>query len=192
MIPQSMTRVRGYRPRPLPAAALLAAALLAAGCARLGGPGRIGDFYPRDAVCGTRLDFGGGVAPPVVVMRLSAPGTTVADAPGHSVLPPVPPATGPQFPPGRPHNLGALVVIVSRDCARAPVVTVEPVNAARAVVIARGTNGGIAGLTITTSQVTITIRAYEGNRLVGQLALPEGLSPCLPPVDSACPPGSRH
>ena len=66
-------------------------------------------------------------------------------------------------------------------------VTVTPLGAARALVVARGHNGGIAGLTLAqTTNTTIVVRAYRGHRLVGKVTIPRVAPP--PPPPSAPPP----
>jgi hypothetical protein len=100
-------------------------------------------------------------------------GDRSADAPSRSVLP----AAAASPPPG-----GLLEMVLTGDCDTAPMVTVRPVDAARTLVIASGTNGGIAGLTLVTFGKTITIRAYRDDRLVGELTLLQGAAPIVTPT----------
>jgi hypothetical protein len=73
-------------------------------------------------------------------------------------------------------------ITISADCDRAPVVTVPPPGAARALVVARGHNGGIAGLTLAqTTNTAIVMRAYRGHRLVGKVTIPPMAPPPPPP-----------
>jgi hypothetical protein len=158
--------------RPVSSAAVAAAAVIiagAAGCARHTNPG-LGDVGPPLIVCGMVLAPGGGESVHVLDLHPVASGGPVSYAPERSALPP----EGP-FPAGSAVGIVPVVVITARDCARAPVITVEPASAARTVAIARGANGGIAGIALATLPVTTTIRAYRGHRLIGQLTLLRGV-----------------
>ena len=89
-------------------------------------------------VCGTFLNRHGSRLEPAVPLPLSARNRRVARAPAHSVIP-------------RPagwdvKSIAMDAITISTNCAHAPVVTVTPLAAARTLAVARGKNGGIAGL----------------------------------------------
>jgi hypothetical protein len=89
---------------------------------------------------------------------LGSPRAHVEHAPRRSVLPQ--PATWAAV-----RNRTIAAITISRNCDRAPVVTVAPAAAARALVVVRGRNGGIAGLTLAMlSNAAIVVRAYRAAR----------------------------
>lgn len=130
--------------------------------------------------CGIRLESGGGEAD-VHLARLSlvARQSGEPSAPRHSVIPPI----GPPLPGG---SLSKVVVLTTNDCSDAPVVTVEPVGAARTELVAHGRNGGIAGLFLAPSGRTLIVRGYLHGHLVGQVTLLHGYLPS-PPAPTATP-----
>jgi hypothetical protein len=78
-------------------------------------------------------------------------------------------------------------IIISANCDRAPVVTVTPPGAARTLVVAKGHNGGIAGLTLAqTTNTSMVVRAYRGHRLVGKVTIPR-VVPLAPPPAAPSP-----
>jgi hypothetical protein len=126
-------------------------------------------------VCGTALNYHGKHMEPVLVLSLGGPTRRAASAPKRSAIPRL--ATW-----GVVKNRNAYAITTRAKCARAPVVTVKPRAAARTVVVARGSNGGIAGLTLAmVANTTIVVRAYRGRRLIGQLTIPRQSAPTPPP-----------
>jgi hypothetical protein len=125
-------------------------------------------------VCGTFLNRHGSRLEPAVPVPLSARSRRVARAPAHSVIP-------------RPAGWGVKsismdAIIISTNCAHAPVVTVAPLAAARTLAVARGKNGGIAALILAqTSNATIVVRAYRGHHLIGKATIPAVAPPPPPP-----------
>jgi hypothetical protein len=109
-----------------------------------------------------------------VPLRLGHRSRRVAHPPTHSALP---------RPAGRGFkNIAMEAITISANCDRAPVVTVTPLGAARTLVVARGHNSGIAGLTLAqTTNTTIVVRAYRGHRLVGKVTIPRVVPPAPPP-----------
>jgi hypothetical protein len=112
-------------------------------------------------------------------LRLGHRSRRVAHPPTHSALPR---PAGPGI-----KSIAVNAITISANCDRAPVVTVTPLGAARTLVVARGHNGGIAGLTLAqTTNTTIVVRAYRGHRLVGKVTIPRVAPP--PPPPPAPPP----
>ncbi|HEY3684279.1 MAG TPA: hypothetical protein VGL93_14685 [Streptosporangiaceae bacterium] len=146
-------------PTTLVSAAVLATA--ATGC----GPGTGSrHIQVRTTICGTTLYTG-------VEARAAWPLRPAAGSgrgPARSVLP----AASPTPPPGT-----GLEMVRTGGCADAPVVTVRPARAARTLVVVHGANGGVAGLALATYGRTLTVRAYTGGRLTGELTLPRGGDP---------------
>jgi hypothetical protein len=116
--------------------------------------------------CGTTLYTGVGALSPSRLHPVS--GRPGGQVPSRSVLPPA----AASRPPG-----GRVELVITGDCGTAPVVTVRPAGAARTLVVAHGANGGVAGLALATLGQTITVRAYQGGRLVRELPMPEGAAP---------------
>lgn len=109
-----------------------------------------------------------------VPLRLGHRSRRVAHPPTHSALP-RPAARGIK-------TIAIEAITISANCDRAPVVTVTPLGAARTLVVARGHNSGIAGLTLAqTTNTTIVVRAYRGHRLVGKITIPRVVPPAPPP-----------
>jgi hypothetical protein len=157
--------------------ALLLAAVVTT-CATACGPGIYLCACPPNVfplvVCGTFLNRHGSRLEPAVPLPMSARNRRVARAPAHSVIP-------------RParwsvKNIAMDAITISTNCAHAPVVTVTPLAAARTLAVARGNNGGIAGLILAqTSNITIVVRAYRGHRLIGKVTIPAVAPPAPPP-----------
>jgi hypothetical protein len=130
-------------------------------------------------VCGTFLNRHGSRLEPAMPLPMSARNRRVARAPAHSVIP-------------RPAHWGVKsiamdAITISTNCAHAPVVTVTPLAAARTLAVARGNNGGIAGLILAqTSNTTIVVRAYRGHHLIGKATIP-AVAPPAPPPPSPSP-----
>jgi hypothetical protein len=135
---------------------------------------------PPITQCGTTLAYtGGGEGFLVVTLRPVASRSVVPSAPRRSLIPRPPHAPS-------PHGPSYLaVVLTSYRCADAPVVIVQPASEAWTMAVARGTNGGIAGLTLRTFGRTIVIRAYANHRLAGQVALLHGYLASPPPESPA-------
>jgi hypothetical protein len=129
-------------------------------------------------VCGTRLNPVGLPQQPLS-LTLNARSRVVTGPPRQSAIPP--PALSKKI-----MILDEAAVIVTMHCQRAPTVTVKPASAARTLVVARGTNGGIAGITLAVvSNTTVVLRAYRGHRLVGRVTV---YSPPAPPAPPPSPP----
>jgi hypothetical protein len=109
-----------------------------------------------------------------VPLRLGHRSRRIAHPPTRSALP---------RPAGRGiKSIAVDAITISANCDRAPVVTVTPLGAARTLVVARGHNGGIAGLTLAqTTNTTIVVRAYRGHGLVGKATIPRVIPPPPPP-----------
>jgi hypothetical protein len=117
--------------------------------------------------------------PSAVSLRLGHRGRRVAHPPTNSALPR---PAGPGI-----ESIAVDAITISPNCDRAPVVTVTPLGAARTLVVARGHDGGIAGLTLAqTANTTIVVRAYRGHRLIGEVTIPRVVPP--PPPPPAPPP----
>jgi hypothetical protein len=118
-----------------------------------------------------------------MLLPMSARSRRVARAPAHSVIP-------------RPAGWGVKsiamdAITISTNCAHAPVVTVTPLAAARTLAVARGNNGGIAGLILAqTSNATIVVRAYRGHHLIGKATIPTVAPPAPPPPSPSPSPTS--
>ena len=131
-------------------------------------------------VCGTFLNRHGGRLEPAMPLPLIARNHRVAHAPTRSVIP-------------RPAGWGVTsitmdAITISTNCAHAPVVTVTPAGAARTLAVARGKNGGIAGLILAqTSNAEILVRAYRSHRLIGKVTIPRVVPPAPPPTPSPSP-----
>lgn len=163
--------------------ALLLAAVVSVGATACGS----GDYacacppnYFPVVVCGTFLSRQGPAGEPALRLPLSAKSRRVAHAPLRSVIP-------------RSAGWGVKsitmnAITIGTSCAHAPVVTVTPVAAARTLAVARGSNGGIAGLTLAqTSNTTIVVRAYRGHYLVGKVTISRVTPPGPPPSPSPSP-----
>jgi hypothetical protein len=130
-------------------------------------------------VCGAFLNRHGSRLEPAMPLPMSARNRRVARVPAHSVIP-------------RPARWGLKsiatdAITISTNCAHAPVVTVTPLAAARTLAVARGNNGGIAGLILAqTSNTTIVVRAYRGHHLIGKATIP-AVAPPAPPPPSPSP-----
>jgi hypothetical protein len=130
-------------------------------------------------VCGTFLNRHGSRLEPAMPLPLSTRSRRVARAPAHSVIP-RPAGWGVK-------NIAMDAITISTNCAHAPVVTVTPLAAARTLAVARGNNGGIAGLILAqTSNTTIVVRAYRGHHLIGKVTIP-AVAPPPPPPPSPSP-----
>jgi hypothetical protein len=130
-------------------------------------------------VCGTFVNRHGSRLEPAVPVPLGARSHRVARAPAHSVIP-QPARWGVK-------SIAMDAITISTSCAHAPVVTVTPLAAARTLAVARGNNGGIAGLILAqTSDTTIVVRAYRGHHLIGKVAIP-AVAPPPPPLPSRSP-----
>jgi hypothetical protein len=133
-------------------------------------------------VCGTFVNRHGSRLEPAVPVPLSARSRRVARVPAHSVIP-------------RPAGWGVKsiamdAITISTNCAHAPVVTVTPLAAARTLAVARGKNGGIAGLILAqTSNTTVVVRAYRGHHLIGKATIPAVAPPAPPPPPPSPSPG---
>lgn len=157
--------------------ALLLAAVVTTGVTACG-PGVYWCACPSNVfplrVCGTFLNRHGTRLEPTMLLPLSARNRRVARAPAHSVIP-------------RParwsvKSIAMDAITISTNCAHAPVVTVAPLAAARTLAVARGNNGGIAGLILAqTSNATIVVRAYRGHHLIGKATIPAVAPPRAPP-----------
>lgn len=162
--------------------ALLLAAVVTTGVTACG-PGVYWCACPSNVfplrVCGTFLNRHGTRLEPTMLLPLSARNRRVARAPAHSVIP-------------RPagwdvKNIAMDAITISTNCAHAPAVTVTPLAAARTLAVARGNNGGIAGLILAqTSNATIVVRAYRGHHLIGKATIP-AVAPPPPPPPSPSP-----
>ena len=165
----------------LPTALLLAAVVTTGATAC--GPGVYLCACPPNVfplvVCGTFLNRHGSRLEPAMPLPLSARSRRVARAPAHSVIP-RPAGWGVK-------NIAMDAITISTNCAHAPAVTVTPLAAARTLAVARGTNGGIAGLILAqTSNTTIVVRAYRGHHLIGKVTIP-AVAPPPPPLPSPAP-----
>jgi hypothetical protein len=131
-------------------------------------------------VCGKFLNRAGTGLAPAMTLSLRARNHRVAHAPRHSVIP-------------RPagwgiKNISMDAITITTHCDRAPVVTVTPAGAARTLAIARGKNGGIAGLILAqTSNITIVIRAYRDRHLIGKATIPRVIPAAPPPAPPPSP-----
>ena len=135
--------------------------------------------YKPFVVCGTALNYHGQQMETVLWLSLGGPTRRTASAPKRSAIPR--PATW-----GVVENRTIYAITTGAKCARAPVVTVKPRAAARTVVVARGSNGGIAGLTLAmVANTTIVVRAYRGRRLIGRLTIAPQVAPGPPPPTSS-------
>lgn len=129
-------------------------------------------YFPV-VVCGTLLTRSGTHGETASPLQLSSRSRRVARAPARSVLP-------------RPagwgvRNISMVAIAISKNCDRAPVVTVTPAGAARTLTVVRARNGGIAGLALAqTSNATIVVRAYRGHRLIGKATIPRVVPPAPP------------
>ncbi len=131
--------------------------------------------YLPFVVCGTALNYHGKHMETVLLLSLGGPTGRAASAPKRSAIPR--PATW-----GAVRHRNTYTITTGAKCARAPVVTVKPRAAARTVVVARGSNGGIAGLTLAmVANTTLVVRAYRGRRLIGQLTILRQSAPTPPP-----------
>jgi hypothetical protein len=129
--------------------------------------------YP-EGVCGTFLNRHGSRLEPAMPLPLSARNRRVARAPAHSVIP--------RSAGWGVKSIAMDAITISTNCAHAPVVTVTPLAAARTLAVARGNNGGIAGLILAqTSNTTIVVRAYRGHHLIGKATIPTVAPPAPPP-----------
>jgi len=161
----------------LPPALLLAVAIATGATACEGGVWTCAcpASYLPFVVCGTALNYHGKHMEPVLLLSLGGPRGRAASAPKRSAIPR--PATW-----GAVKDRNTYAITTGATCARAPVVTVKPRAAARTVVVARGSNGGIAGLTLAmVANTTIVVRAYRGRRLIGELTIPRQSVPGTPP-----------
>ena len=69
-----------------------------------------------------------------------------------------------------------MVVITSKSCKRAPLVSVSPLENATLNKVARASNGGIAGIALSATG-PVTVRAYENGMLVGEVTVDLWASP---------------
>jgi hypothetical protein len=131
-------------------------------------------------VCGTQLTGRG--PEPVPLLSLNARTGRVRRTPKRSIIPP--PTTWAAV-----KNMTVDTITTGAKCTRAPLVTVKPLTAARTLAVARGRNGGIAGLTLAViSNTSIVVRAYLGRHLVGRLTVPGQMRPSTaPPAPAAVP-----
>lgn len=137
------------------------------------------DLFPL-MVCGKFLNRDGTRLAPAMNLPLRARARQVAHVPRHSVIP-RPAGWGVK-------NISMAAITITTHCDHAPVVTVTPAGAARTLSIARGKNGGIAGLVLAqTSNITIMIRAYRGHHLIGKATIPRVIPARPPPTPPPSP-----
>lgn len=131
------------------------------------------NLYPL-VLCGKFLNRDGSRLAPAMTLRLSSRSRRVARPPVRSVIP--------RLAGWGVKNISMDAITISTNCDRAPVVTVTPADAARTLAVARGKNGGIAGLILAqTSNTNIVVRAYRDHRLVGKVTILRVVSPAPPP-----------
>lgn len=159
------------------AAAMTLVTAAAVGCASRSGADQPGRPLTQ---CGTTLEEGGGEGD-VYLARLRPVSAHPGEpgAPRRSLIPST----------RQPLHLRGpvpkVVVLTTDDCADAPVVTVQPADAARTEAVAHGSNGGIAGLILVPSGRTLIVRAYLHGQLIGQVTLLHGYLPSQPATSSA-------
>lgn len=125
--------------------------------------------------------------------RLEAYGRTFTDLAPNSQTPTTPTGQGSPvrqsvipasmtFAAAMARHLEVVRILTDTGCTNDPVIVVDPVTAFRTVSVARGRNGGIAGITLAqlSDKVPTTVRAYRNAHLVGQIVLNQPVTPPPP------------
>jgi hypothetical protein len=164
----------------------LALSVTALSCTALVACGQTACSCPAGAssmsVCGTRLYA---LGPTFTHLAPISPTPTTpagrVSPVGHSVIP-----ASMTWAAAMERHLEGVRILTGAGCTNDPMIVVDPVTAFRTVAVARGRDGGIAGITLAelSGKVPTTVRAYRNGRPVGQVVL----NPPVPPAPRTPPP----